>query len=84
MPVPNDWKDRITFNPAVLVGKPTIRGLRISVEHVLLALAGGVPIDDFLAEYPMLERDDVRACLAYAAEAVSTHRAPSEPIGAGR
>jgi uncharacterized protein (DUF433 family) len=62
----NDWQDRITLNPAVLAGKPTIRGLRISVEHVLRALSGGVTESELLAEYPDLEPADLRACVAYA------------------
>lgn len=81
MPVPNDWKDRITLNPAVLVGKPTIRGMRISVEHVLRALAGGVSEQELLADYPDLEPEDLRACLAYAAELASTERV--YPVSAG-
>src|SRR5262249_45066930 len=47
-----DWKTRITLDPAVLAGKPTIRGLRISVEHILRALSAGVPPEEILAEYP--------------------------------
>jgi uncharacterized protein (DUF433 family) len=58
---------RITLDPAVLTGKPTVRGLRISVEHVLRALAAGVPESELFADYPDLEPDDLRACLAYAA-----------------
>jgi len=63
--------NRITVNPKVLVGKPTIRGLRISVEQILNALAAGVPEDDLMKEYPELEADDIRAVLAYAASTVS-------------
>lgn len=61
-----DWRTRITFDPEVLAGKPTIRGLRIGVEHILRALSSGVPPEEVLAEYPNLEADDLRACLAYA------------------
>jgi uncharacterized protein (DUF433 family) len=66
----DDWRDRITLNPAVLAGKPTVRGLRISVEHVLRSLSAGIPEGELLAEYPDLEADDLRACLAYAAVSV--------------
>jgi uncharacterized protein (DUF433 family) len=59
--------NRITTDPAILCGKPTIRGMRVSVEQVLNALAAGVPQDDLLEDIPLLEPDDVRACLAYAA-----------------
>jgi len=70
----NLLRDRITLDPVILAGKPVIRGLRISVEQVLEALAHGVPEDDLLRDYPELERDDIRACLAYAAELVSDQR----------
>ena len=62
---------RITIDPKVLVGKPTIRGLRITVEQVLRALSAGVSKEDLLADYPELEDDDIRAVLAYAAERVA-------------
>jgi uncharacterized protein (DUF433 family) len=65
-----DLLDRITLNPKVLVGKPTIRGLRISVEEILMALAGGVPAQNLLQDYPELEPEDIQACLAYAAASV--------------
>ena len=61
---------RITINPKVLIGKPTIRGLRISVEQILKALAAGVPVNDLLQDYPELEPDDIQAAIAYAAELV--------------
>jgi uncharacterized protein (DUF433 family) len=64
-------RERITINSDVLVGKPTIRGLRISVEQILRALAVGVPQDDLLADYPELEREDILAVLTYAADLVS-------------
>ncbi len=63
--------DRITTNPEVMVGKPTIRGLRITVEQILKALAGRVTIQDLLEDYPDLEFEDIQAVLLYAAELVS-------------
>jgi uncharacterized protein (DUF433 family) len=78
----DDWQDRITLNPAVLAGKPTVRGLRISVEHVLRALASGVPETELLADYPDLEPEDFRACLAYAADLVESERVYPVPAGA--
>lgn len=63
--------ERITINPEVMVGKPTIRGLRITVEQILKALAGGITIQDLLADYPELEPEDIQAALLYAAELVS-------------
>lgn len=62
---------RITVDPEVLVGKPTIRGLRISVEQVLRALSAGVSKEELTRDYPELEDDDIRAVLAYAAERVA-------------
>jgi uncharacterized protein (DUF433 family) len=53
--------DRITLNPAVMVGKPTIRGFRITVEQILLALAAGVSQTDLLADYPELEPEFSKA-----------------------
>ena len=60
--------DRITVNPEVMVGKPTIRGLRITVEQILKALAGNVTVEDLLEDYPELEPEDIQAVLLYAAE----------------
>lgn len=63
--------DRITVNSAVMVGKPTIRGLRITVEQILKALAGGLTVEELLDDYPELEREDILAALLYASELVS-------------
>ena len=60
---------RVTVNPEIFGGKPIIRGMRISVELILSVLAQGETI---LADYPDLEPDDLRACLAYA-HAVIAH-----------
>jgi uncharacterized protein (DUF433 family) len=57
---------RITVNPRIFGGKPIIRGMRISVELVLSLLAQGEKVDGLLEDYPELEPDDIRACLAYA------------------
>ena len=56
---------RITVDPTVMVGKPTIRGMRITVEQILRALAGGVAIDELLQDYPELEKEDIQAVFAY-------------------
>jgi uncharacterized protein (DUF433 family) len=66
--------DRITLNPAVLAGKPTIRGLRISVEQILRALANGVTTEALLDDYPVLEAEDIQACLEYAADLVEADK----------
>ncbi len=60
--------DRIGVDPAIRFGKPCIRGTRISVGDVLGYLAGGMLEAQILADFPQLTGDDIRACLAYAAE----------------
>ncbi|CCF84199.1 DUF433 domain-containing protein [Nitrolancea hollandica] len=60
------YKDRITANPDVMVGKPVVRGTRIPVEVVLAKLAQNPNVDELFADYPRLTLEDVKACLAYA------------------
>ena len=62
------WRDTIVCDPAILCGKPTIKGTRLSVEFVLDLLAGGWGKADLAANYPDLTEDRIRAVLAYAAE----------------
>lgn len=59
--------DRITQNPAVMGGKPCIRGLRITVGTIVGQIAAGRSADELLADYPYLERDDIAQALRYAA-----------------
>jgi len=59
---------RITIKPGKCGGKPCIRGMRIRVSDVLELLANGASIEEILADYPCLERDDIRAAIAYAAQ----------------
>lgn len=66
--------ERITINPDVMVGKPTIRGLRITVEQVLKALSAGITQKSLLEDYPELEPEDVQAVLLYAAERIGEER----------
>lgn len=63
-----NWEDRITSDPEVLVGKPTIKGTRISLELIFDRLAGGWTEKEILESYPRLTRDDLRAVFAYAQE----------------
>jgi len=63
-----DLLKRIMVDPTVMVGKPTIRGLRIPVEQILKALANGVTVDELLEDYPELEKEDIQAVLLYASE----------------
>ena len=58
---------RITHDPAVMGGRPCIRGMRVTVGTVLGLLASGHAVDGILAAYPYLEKDDVQAALSYAA-----------------
>ena len=60
--------ERIAIDPAVRFGKPCVRGTRISVGDILEYLASGMSEDEILSDFPQLTRDDIRACLAYAAE----------------
>jgi uncharacterized protein (DUF433 family) len=62
------YTDRITFNPNQCGGRPCIRGLRIRVQDVLEMLAAKVPETEILQDFPYLEAEDIRACLAYAAK----------------
>ena len=59
--------DRITFDPEQCGGRPCIRGLRIRVKDVLEMLAAGATEQEILQDYPYLQREDIRACLEYAA-----------------
>ncbi|MBW1801396.1 MAG: DUF433 domain-containing protein [Deltaproteobacteria bacterium] len=70
----DDRKNRITINPKVMVGKPTIRGLRITVEQILKALSNGVTTNELLDDYPELEPEDINAVLSYAAEIISEEK----------
>ena len=63
-----NYRDHIVIDPNVRFGKPVVRGTRISVGDVLSYLAGGMSEDQIVRDFPQLERDDIRACLAFAAE----------------
>jgi uncharacterized protein (DUF433 family) len=62
--------NRITIDPNICHGKPTIRGLRYPVDNMLELLASGMTIEELLEDYPDLEREDFLACLQYAAKLV--------------
>jgi uncharacterized protein (DUF433 family) len=66
--------DRITIDSEICHGQPTIRGLRYSVESLLELLASGMTIEQILADYPDLERDDLLAALEFGALAAGGHR----------
>jgi uncharacterized protein (DUF433 family) len=66
--VPMSYRDIITIEPGKRGGRPCIRGLRIAVADVLGWLAAGMSHAEILADYPELTEEDIRACLAYAAD----------------
>jgi uncharacterized protein (DUF433 family) len=61
-------RDRITIDPAVCNGKPTVRGKRIAVQTVLEHLSAGDTLEQLLDQFPSLEPDDINACLEFAAD----------------
>jgi len=69
-----DWREHITVDPDVLVGKPIIKGTRISVEFVIDLLARGWTMEQILKQYDHLTSEDIVACLAYALEMLRTER----------
>lgn len=64
---------RITIDPAICNGKPTIRGMRITVQTILEYLSAGESREAILSQFPMLQEEDINACLAFASELMS-HR----------
>jgi uncharacterized protein (DUF433 family) len=62
--------ERIVINPKVMVGKPVIRGTRLTVQYILGLLAHGATVDEILQEYEGLTREDILACLLFATEAL--------------
>jgi uncharacterized protein (DUF433 family) len=69
-----DWREFVEVNPDVLVGKPVLKGTRISVELLLERLADGWSIDDILAAYPHLRREQVLAALSFVSEVFKEDR----------
>jgi uncharacterized protein (DUF433 family) len=63
-----DYRDIITIEPGKRGGQPCIRGMRVTVSDVLDYLAGGMSEDEILKDFPYLTREDIRACLAFAAD----------------
>jgi len=66
--------NRIGADPRILAGKPTVRGLRISVDQILRSLAAGITHEELLRNFPELEKDDIHACLLYAADSLEHER----------
>lgn len=63
-----DWRNIITFEPDKRSGKPCIRGMRLTVGDVLGYLASGMTVEEVLDDFPELTREDIQACLAFAAD----------------
>ncbi len=63
-----DYRQRLVLAPEIRVGKPVVRGTRITVDDVLGYLASGMSEEQILREFPSLTREDIRACLAFAAD----------------
>jgi len=66
-----DYRERITTDPNIVLGKPVIKGSRITVELILRKLSEGMTIDELLEAYPHLTKDDILAALSYSAEVIS-------------
>ena len=64
--------DRIVINPRVMVGKPIVRGTRLTVEYILNLMAHGATESEILAEYDGLTRADLQACLLFAAQSLQS------------
>jgi uncharacterized protein (DUF433 family) len=67
---------RIHVDPKIMVGKPVIKGTRITVEHIMNELAVGMPVAEILNQYPRLTEEDIRAACAFAAVSVATLNPP--------
>jgi uncharacterized protein (DUF433 family) len=66
-----DYRERISVDPGVMLGKPVIRGTRITIELIMHKMAEGMTADDLREAYPNLSVDDVRAALSYCADVIS-------------
>ena len=64
--------ERITLNPGIMVGKPVVKGTRLTVEYILNLLGHGASFDDVLAEYDGLTQEDILACLLFATRALES------------
>ena len=73
------WQERIVLDPAILVGKPVIRGTRLAVEWIVDLLAQGWSEAQVLEQYPGVTRDDILACLAYASDLLRSERVFPRP-----
>jgi len=68
------WRDRIVIDPAILAGKPIIKGTRLAVEFIIDLLAQGWSESEILRNYPSLTQEDIQACLSYASDLLRSER----------
>jgi uncharacterized protein (DUF433 family) len=73
--------DKIILDPKIMVGKPIIKGTRITVQHILGLLAQGATMEEILKEYPHILKEDIYACLFFAQQALDN--SVFEPLLAG-
>jgi len=66
------YQDRITANPKVMLGKPVVKGTRITVELILRKIAGGYSFDEIIEMYPHISKDDILACVSYAVSVIES------------
>ena len=69
-----DWRERIAGDPKVMVGKPVVKGTRLTVEFIIELLGNGWSTGEILEEYPHVTEEDIRACLQYAHDIVKMVR----------
>ena len=69
-----DWRERIEINPGIMVGKPVVRGTRLTVEFIIELLANGWSRGEIIENYPGITDTDIAACLEYAAEILRGER----------
>ncbi len=68
------WKDRIAVDPRIMLGKPVIKGTRITVAHIVGLMAQGWSTEEILKNYPQLKKRDLEAALKYAAETLNQEK----------
>lgn len=66
-----NYRDKIEISPDIMLGKPVIKGTRITVELIIKKMSEGMEVNDIIAEYPQVQKDDIMACLAYSADVIS-------------
>ena len=66
-----NYKERITIDPNIMLGKPVIKGTRVTVELILKKLSEGMSMKELLETYPHLKKEDILAALSYSADVIS-------------